>query len=113
MADVARIARLADVEDAQADEITSRLVAPRTFAVHHHDVIRHPHLVGMQPRRNVDRRDDLWMRRICHVDDRGSVRRLHMPDIGGVAVKDDLAAAGDIEPGDLANAGTLTHGAPL
>ena len=28
-----------------------------------------------------------------------------MPDIGGVAVKHDLAAAGDIEPGDLANAG--------
>src|SRR5216683_100111 len=54
MADVARIARSADVEDAQPDEITGRLVAPRTLAVHHHDVIRHAYLVGMQPRRNVD-----------------------------------------------------------
>ena len=38
------------------------------------------------------------------------MRRLHVPDIGVVAVQDDLAAAGDIDPGDLANAGTLTHG---
>ena len=38
------------------------------------------------------------------------MRRLHVPDIGVVAVEDDLAAAGDIDPGDLANAGTLTHG---
>src|SRR5262249_34045952 len=110
MADVARIARSADVEDAQPDEITSRLVTPRTLAVHHHDVIRHPDLVGMQPRRNVDRSDDLWMRRICYVQDRSPVRRLHVPDIGVVAVQDDLAAAGDIDPANLANAGTLTHG---
>src|SRR5437868_4065047 len=110
MADVARIARSADVEDAEADEIASRLVAPRALAVDHHDVIRHPYLVGMQPRRNVDRGDDFWIRRIRYVEDRRAVRRLHVPDIGMVAVEDDLAAAGDIDPGDLANAGTLTHG---
>src|SRR5580700_4431747 len=110
MADVARIARSADVEDAEADEIISRLLAARTLAVGHHDVIRHPYLMGMQPRRNVDRSDDPWLRRICYVQDRSPVRRLHVPDIGGVAVQDDLAAAGDIDPGDLANAGTLTHG---
>src|SRR5262249_55364883 len=54
MADVARVARSADVEDAQADEIISRLLASRTLAVRHHDVIRHAYLVRMQPRRNVD-----------------------------------------------------------
>ena len=32
-----------------------------------------------------------------------------MADIGVVAVEHDLAAAGDIDPGDLANAGTVTH----
>src|SRR4029077_8558390 len=110
MADVARIARSADVEDAQPDEIAGRLVAPRTLAVGHHDVVRHPYLVRMQPRRNVDRSDDPGMRRITHVQDRSPVRRLHVPDIGGVAVQDDLPAAGDIDPRNLANAGTLTHG---
>src|SRR5258708_31620742 len=50
------------------------------------------------------------MRRITDVQDRSPVRRLHVPDIGIVAVQDDLAAAGDIDPGHLANAGTLTHG---
>src|SRR6266404_2843616 len=64
MADVARVARSADVEDAQADEIVGRLLAPRTLAVGHHDVVRHPDLVGMQTRRNVDRSDDSWIRRI-------------------------------------------------
>ena len=110
MADVARSARSADVEDAEADEIVGRLVALRPLAVDHHDVIRHPHLVGMQPRRNVDRGDDPWLRRIRYVQHRRPVRRLHVPDIGVVAVQDDLAAAGDIDPGDLANPGTLTHG---
>src|SRR5476651_1131305 len=47
MADVARRAGSADVEDAKADEIVRRLIAPRPLAVGHHDVIRHPHLVGM------------------------------------------------------------------
>src|SRR5262245_26259859 len=65
----------------------------------------------MQPRRNVDRRDDLRMRRIAHVQDGGPVRRLHVSDIGVIAVQDDLAATGDIDPGNLANAGTMTHGA--
>src|SRR5205807_4891346 len=45
MANVARIARSADIEDAQPDEITGRLLAPRPLAVHHHDVIRHAYLV--------------------------------------------------------------------
>jgi hypothetical protein len=50
------------------------------------------------------------MRRILYVDDGSPVRRLHMPDIGVVAVQHDLAAAGDIDPGNLANTGTMTHG---
>src|SRR6266481_6456143 len=53
------------------------------------------------------------MCRITHVQDRSPVRRLHVPDIGIVAVQDDLTAAGDIDPRNLANAGTLTHRALL
>src|SRR5882724_7029737 len=86
MADVARIARSADVEDAQPDEIISRLLAPRTLAVGHHDVVRHPYLVGMQPRRNVDRSDDPWMRRIRYIQHGSPVRRLHVSDVCMVAV---------------------------
>ena len=110
MTDVARRAWPADVEDAKPDEIAGRLVAARALAIDDHDLVRDPHLVRMQPGRNVDRRHDLRIGRIRDVQHRRPVRRLHVPDIGMVAIEDDLPAAGDIDPGDLANAGTLTHG---
>src|ERR1700722_800828 len=67
----------------------------------------------MQPWRDVDRRDDPGVRGIGYIENRGSVRRGHVPDIGVVPVHNDLAAAGDIDPGYLANAGTLSHPAFL
>ena len=44
--------------------------------------------------------------RACNVKDRSPVRPPHVPDIGAVSIQDDLAAAGDIDSGNLANAAT-------
>jgi hypothetical protein len=38
--------------------------------------------------------------------------RIHVPDIGVVAIQNHLAATGDIDPGHLTNTGTLAHLAP-
>jgi hypothetical protein len=37
------------------------------------------------------------------------MRRIHMPDIGVVAVQNDLTAPSDIEPCDFPDSGTLAH----
>jgi len=79
MADVARIARSADVEDAQPDEITGRLVARVRSRFTTMTSFATRTLWECSTRRNVDRSDDPWIRRITHVQDRSPVRRLHVP----------------------------------
>src|SRR3954454_3423320 len=60
------------------------------------------HLVRMRVRRQFDLRDDTWAPRVGDIDDRGALGRAHMPDIGPAPLGDDLAAAGNVEPGEVA-----------
>ena len=79
------------------------------LAVHHHHAVADAHLVRVQPGRDVGGPDDTRVARVRHVHDGRAVRRVHVAEIGVVALHHDLAAAGAVEPGDFVDAGTVAH----
>jgi hypothetical protein len=60
--------------------------------------------MGVRAHGDFQLSEPLRILRITHVDDRSAERALHVPDIGDALVDHDLAAAGTIEPADLAHA---------
>ena len=77
--------------------------ARQPFAVDQHQAVGGAHLVGVNALRHLDVRDLAGIARVADVDDRRSGRRLHMADIGIIAVDDDLSTPCAVEKADLAN----------
>src|ERR1700677_3363263 len=101
MVNVPRLVRVADVEHPQPDEIVIRHVAARPLPVREHDVVGDPHFMRMQARRYVDRSGAARVFGIRHIDNRCPVWRIHVPDIGVIAIQNDLSATRAIQPCDL------------
>src|SRR5207244_11695517 len=108
--ELSRSARLARVVDADAAlEARTGLRTWRRLAIDDHDAVDRAHLVRMRFRPDRQRRELSWMLRIAHVDDRRSVRRLHVADERRRAAHDHLTAARTIEVPDLLDPARLAH----
>src|SRR3954454_15296431 len=105
MPDLARPRFVAGVVDLDAAlEIVGALAggAAEQLVINQHDVAMRPHLVRMRVPRQRDLREDARLSRIRDIYDRGALGRAHMPDTGKIPLGDDLPAAGNIEPGEVA-----------
>jgi hypothetical protein len=104
--DLARVRAVGDVVDLDAAREIDRALAPHPgmeqLVVDQHDVAVHPHLVRMGVRRQRHLADDARPARVLNIDDRGALRRVHVADKGMAALGGDLAAARNVEPGEMA-----------
>src|SRR5262249_61706236 len=81
----------------------------RMLAVHQHDAVGGPDLVGMYARRRRDIGDVARLLWIAHVDNGRAGGLVDVADIGVIAVDHDLSAAVAIEIADLAHPDALAH----
>src|SRR5262249_20118419 len=108
--DLARTFGVAHVPDAEAaPEVGWDLRAGRGFAVDQHHAVYCADLVRMNAGRDRQLGELSRPRRIAHVDDGGSVRRLHVGDERRRPAHHHLATARTIEVADLSDAARLRH----
>src|SRR5262249_60689208 len=97
LADQLRRAGTRDVKDCDAPAELGWSALAQPLVVDDHDAVRHPHLVGMPPLRQIDGRELARLARIGHVHDRGAARPVHVPDKERRALDPNLPSTRAVE----------------
>src|SRR5665811_1018175 len=96
-----RRCRLGDIEHFEAAAEIRIFAAYRIdLAIDQHDAVVDTDLVRQRAFGDFDFGNLAWVRRVAHIDKRGAVRGLYVPDVGDIVADHDLSAAGTIEISD-------------